>query len=30
MLIAQARTEGMVLVSADAAMAPYGVPVLWS
>lgn len=29
MLIAQARTEGMTLVTADAAISPYDVPTLW-
>lgn len=29
LLVAQARTEGAMLVSHDAALPPYGVPVLW-
>ena len=29
MLIAQAQVEGMVLVTADAAMAPYDISILW-
>ncbi|MBC8072907.1 MAG: type II toxin-antitoxin system VapC family toxin [Deltaproteobacteria bacterium] len=29
MLIAQAQSEGMTLVTGDAAMAPFGVPLLW-
>lgn len=30
MLIAQALTEGLTLVTHDRQLAPYGVPVLWS
>ena len=30
MLIAQAQSEGMTLVTCDAAMAPFGTPLLWS
>lgn len=29
LLLAQARCEGLVLVTHDRAMAPYGVPLLW-
>lgn len=29
MLVAQAQSEGLTLVSGDERMAPYGVPVLW-
>jgi PIN domain nuclease of toxin-antitoxin system len=29
MLVAQARSEGLVIVSADPRIAAYGVPVLW-
>lgn len=29
MLVAQARTEGLALVSADRQLARYGVPVIW-
>jgi PIN domain nuclease of toxin-antitoxin system len=30
MLIAQARTEGLVIVTQDRQFEPYGVPVLWT
>jgi PIN domain nuclease of toxin-antitoxin system len=30
MLVAQARTEGLVLVTLDRRLEPYDVPILWT
>jgi len=30
MLVAQAQSESLVIVSSDRRLAPYGVPILWA